>query len=761
MTLMDEAITTAHGPSHGNNDKNGHSSGVSRPVARKGLLGLRSGEPSAYWDSFARVELTSGPTDAVATESWDDDFSFQMSSVTDLHLTSGPPHPPRLGSSVDQISRLASSKNTTISSESLASSAWGSEEPEEDATITFRAPGLAPRIATTAHASFKAEPHDSINPCVLDSRSTTPSLHSATDQGDTSKAGELTEPESWILSNEDPGDDVTARVDLHDDVKLYAQESVDVSKSRVCLERKLTKRKRRDRSPGHDNTVENLPNHTSHSSHSTENREKGKGRGRRSGPRPQEIVVNRLSAQSVRGPTSPKSQDLSGRSYVIFGRRTRRSITSDENIDVDHATPVRHDTPRSSHESQASRSSNISATSSGSRRFAFEFFGFGRRQRSISGQRSPSDTAVDDGPSTRSSISEDTIEENAPPGVRPSFDDGFDQPPSRSTSTSILLPQGYARWAGSQVSFAEGSSGWTGSHQSDDQDIAADFSTVRQRSPTVSVGARLSCKKANLERQSVPHRRTVSGDIKLGTDTGSQGAGPRHRSATIGASNQVRALVVSTKDDPIDMAREEDSLRSPTRASSSSDLLRSPSRLIRRASAKLRRRSRHHSQHVNGAEERAKGADPRSRWQTSVVNTSHSHGQLRQDFRMPRAAHSGTMDDQVASTLKTSSLASLPRTEQEGNHIKGHRPSLSLSSLLTSRAFTPAPPRLPTHHNDVPSIILSSSGDHDHPAVINRRNSLSDLRIPARITNAQVRIEEDIERVKRFAEGIEGEIDDK
>ena len=37
-----------------------------------------------------------------------------------------------------------------------------------------------------------------------------------------------------------------------------------------------------------------------------------------------------------------------------------------------------------------------------------------------------------------------------------------------------------------------------------------------------------------------------------------------------------------------------------------------------------------------------------------------------------------------------------------------------------------------------------------------RRNSLSDLRIPSRITSSQARIEEDLERVKEFAKGIDG-----
>ena len=38
-----------------------------------------------------------------------------------------------------------------------------------------------------------------------------------------------------------------------------------------------------------------------------------------------------------------------------------------------------------------------------------------------------------------------------------------------------------------------------------------------------------------------------------------------------------------------------------------------------------------------------------------------------------------------------------------------------------------------------------------------RRNSLSDLRIPTRITSSQARIEEDLERVKQFAKGIDGQ----
>ncbi|GAA5973993.1 hypothetical protein JCM11641_008201 [Rhodosporidiobolus odoratus] len=112
----------------------------------------------------------------------------------------------------------------------------------------------------------------------------------------------------------------------------------------------------------------------------------------------------------------------------------------------------------------------------------------------------------------------------------------------------------------------------------------------------------------------------------------------------------------------------------------------------------------------------------------------------------------------------------------------GHRASLSLSSIMPLRAGSPRPPPPPPPPPPVPTVSGATPPleAHERPQTslggerqlnsylldedlavpqvdsgLPRRNSLSDLRIPARITSSQKKIEEDLDRVKQFAQGIE------
>ncbi|SGY34549.1 BQ5605_C002g01651 [Microbotryum silenes-dioicae] len=119
--------------------------------------------------------------------------------------------------------------------------------------------------------------------------------------------------------------------------------------------------------------------------------------------------------------------------------------------------------------------------------------------------------------------------------------------------------------------------------------------------------------------------------------------------------------------------------------------------------------------------------------------------------------------------------------------VKGHRPSLSLSAVMPGRPSSWAPPSSPlppavpkepvpaksalgldrTPKAQPPHAPMGSGRppsrfwDDDFASITSssiqttRRNSLGDLKIPQRISMAQARIEEDLERVKQFAQGIE------
>ncbi|GAA6023727.1 hypothetical protein JCM11491_002682 [Sporobolomyces phaffii] len=163
-------------------------------------------------------------------------------------------------------------------------------------------------------------------------------------------------------------------------------------------------------------------------------------------------------------------------------------------------------------------------------------------------------------------------------------------------------------------------------------------------------------------------------------------------------------------------------------------------------------------------------------------------GQLNTSFKMPRshAAHlastlpapnSTSVSRPIGGTTKSAKVVKKESSLRTRSTQAGHRPSLSLSSLMrssspTSRASrvvqVPQPPSLVVHTPpDRPRTAIGTGhppipihADEDDPAsdedfLLPRRNSLSDLRIPARITNAQQKIEEDLERVRQFARGVE------
>ncbi|KAK4702432.1 hypothetical protein P7C70_g3791, partial [Phenoliferia sp. Uapishka_3] len=165
-------------------------------------------------------------------------------------------------------------------------------------------------------------------------------------------------------------------------------------------------------------------------------------------------------------------------------------------------------------------------------------------------------------------------------------------------------------------------------------------------------------------------------------------------------------------------------------------------------------------------------------------------GRLNSEWKMPTRPDSTASDVSNASTSSTlrpqsnvSTLGPLPRIRREGStssrqekgkgrppptraQQQGHRPSSSLSSAF-DRPRSPFPPPAPSASSRAQSPSRPRTAMAvDRPASyyfddgmggleVPRRNSLSDLRIPSRITSSQARIEEDLERVKEFAKGID------
>lgn len=96
----------------------------------------------------------------------------------------------------------------------------------------------------------------------------------------------------------------------------------------------------------------------------------------------------------------------------------------------------------------------------------------------------------------------------------------------------------------------------------------------------------------------------------------------------------------------------------------------------------------------------------------------------------------------------------------------GHRPSMSLGDGKSKFNFFPSGNVRggEEERGERPKTAMGSRDwgdemDNDDlgGVELQRRNSLSDLRIPSRITSSQARIEEDLERVREFAKGIESE----
>ncbi|BGP21913.1 hypothetical protein JCM10295v2_000790 [Rhodotorula toruloides] len=85
-----------------------------------------------------------------------------------------------------------------------------------------------------------------------------------------------------------------------------------------------------------------------------------------------------------------------------------------------------------------------------------------------------------------------------------------------------------------------------------------------------------------------------------------------------------------------------------------------------------------------------------------------------------------------------------------------HTPQPPIGTRASHQSFASDNPSI-AGESDRPPTVYSFGDDlvNGDDVGVPRRNSLSDLRIPARITNAQKKIEEDLERVKQFATAIE------
>ncbi|GAA5896216.1 uncharacterized protein JCM6883_006837 [Sporobolomyces salmoneus] len=173
---------------------------------------------------------------------------------------------------------------------------------------------------------------------------------------------------------------------------------------------------------------------------------------------------------------------------------------------------------------------------------------------------------------------------------------------------------------------------------------------------------------------------------------------------------------------------------------------------------------------------------PRAR---PVAKSATPKGQLNPSFKMPRTQTASSPEQSRRATPQPVANRSSSKIEKKKDSSlrtrsaqAGHRPSLSLSSLVrsSSPSLRPRAPTSPPSEATTPPLPYerprtalgtdhpvtaadyfdnSEDGDYEMELVLPRRNSLSDLRIPARITNAQKKIEEDLERVKQFAKGIE------
>ncbi|GAA6056258.1 hypothetical protein JCM3770_007280 [Rhodotorula araucariae] len=162
----------------------------------------------------------------------------------------------------------------------------------------------------------------------------------------------------------------------------------------------------------------------------------------------------------------------------------------------------------------------------------------------------------------------------------------------------------------------------------------------------------------------------------------------------------------------------------------------------------------------------------------SNVSTVSSNASGKTDATESKLTPLGGYRDAAAARVSRSQVQAppvppLPPYARPRRPHGGHRPSVSLSSIMPLRATSPLPqralskpgtpePRTALEELHRPATALGGANQvDDHLALsdgegrLPRRNSLSDLRIPARITNAQKKIEEDLERVKQFAKAVE------
>lgn len=771
----------------------------------------------------------------VTSESWDDDFLFQHSSTSDLHLpldapstsSSARPRPPtsisRTTSSssylVPPTPKLALRPHANPSLDSLASSAWGSSTDDQDPTITLTQPTPARR-----HAS----------PSTDYDRSTTPSLSYSTGAA---TAEELTEAESFI-SSEDEGGRTSVEIEgvrsSWSRARAPKQKLGDGPMSPPPVIAPGSRWRGGGGSKRWKTTLSEMFGSPPRSP------------GRRTGPRPREVVAS------------------GGEPVVVLGRRDRQ--------------------PHSSLESHTSQSTNSTSGSSldrrRPRRLSLDFLHSSNQRKSSSSSR------TSDGPPLSPSASSHALSSTS---WREPYDDDSatsaeedNRSPQRgilTPSTSYngtIAPQG--RWTGSQVSFASSASAFGLSQMASQQPGQVPErrrKLVRKREREGSSGGdTVSGGRSPLDRPGQPSEselpprpqrpRSVTTPtpptvnrgsvVEVDSDGGwlavAPFAPPTPTLSTSPSQSKLSALLrrPSSKSKPPVTGKTQAALRggvveneekksrpplslsnilsrstsslplgrrapspTPTLTSSKSAILtrarrsnstnrpasppppspRSPRRpaapratspppplptsrsshLLHRPSASVETpRSTSSGSFFSRARALSRPSRPSPPIPTSTspppLNSKRSNqtslqaptGRLNEGWTMPMGAQqhpsSGVSDVPMQKHPPSSSRAAPPK----GGH---HRPSLSLSSAAPTTR-TPSFASVSSRAEDVPrprtamGVHLPSSEQGEAGQVIVRRNSLSDLRIPSRITSSQARIEGDLERVKEFARGVDG-----
>lgn len=119
---------------------------------------------------------------------------------------------------------------------------------------------------------------------------------------------------------------------------------------------------------------------------------------------------------------------------------------------------------------------------------------------------------------------------------------------------------------------------------------------------------------------------------------------------------------------------------------------------------------------------------------------------------LPGATTSTPPESSAAASFPSFPPRMMQRAHSENPYGTAH-------SSLRSHYFTAANSSKSSTLASTPGAASRRSDDSDGSVNLVRRVSLSDLKIPQRISNAQAKIGQDLKRVKEFKEGVEGTSD--